>query len=320
MKTAIIGMGVIGKVHLRVCQELGNKIVAVCEIDEKRTKEIASSVPVYSDYKKMLDEVEIQVVHICTPHYLHAEMIIECLRRNIHVLCEKPPCINPEELNEIVKAEEKTKAQLGVCLQNRYNISSLVAKEYLQIHKPTNGYGNVLWHRDKAYYACDKWRGKWATEGGGVIINQALHTLDLLQWFLGMPTECVATIENMLLKEVIEVEDTGFGLFSGESNFTIFATNGSVQEYPVEITLQTNEGLLKVTPDKAEINGQTLAIKDGDGYYGKCCYGEGHKSLIFDFYDCIRTGRKFSIDGVEAAKVMRLIFAMYKSKGRNVNI
>ncbi len=320
MKTAIIGIGVIGKVHLQVCQELGNEIVAICDIDEERAKKSPSFIPIYKGYKQMLDEVEIDVVHICTPHYLHTEMVIECLRRDIHVLCEKPLCISKAELDEILQAEKNSKAQLGVCLQNRYNISSLSAKEYLQTHKATNGFGSLLWHRNKGYYESGAWRGKWETEGGGVMINQALHTLDLLQWLLGMPTECVATTANMTLQDIIEVEDTACGIFSGGSNFTMFATNGNAEDFPVEIKLQTDGGVLKILPDKTEINGQTLVLKNEADYYGKSCYGVGHKSLIADFYDCIANNKKFCIDGEESAKVMRLIFAMYESNGNKIKV
>ncbi len=320
MKTAIIGIGNIGKVHIRVCQELGFEIVAICEIDGAKVDGLSPFFPVYFDYKRMLDEVEIDVVHICTPHNLHAEMIIECLERNIHVLAEKPLSISKQELVRILEAEERSQAQLGVCLQNRYHTPSVCAKEYLKTHKASNGFATLLWHRDKAYYDNGEWRGKLVEAGGGVMINQALHTLDLMQWLMGMPTYCTAIIENLTLKVVTDVEDTAIGLFSGLSNFTFFATNGSVEEYPVELTFLTDEGVLKVTPERVELNGNIIALENEKEYYGKLCYGFGHKNLIADFYDCVKTGRKFSIDGKESAKTMRLIFAMYESKGQKVEV
>ena len=92
MKTAIVGLGSIGKIHKKIIEKLGFELVAGCDVNLNKEK-VVDGASFYTDYKKMLDEVKPSVVHICTPHYLHAEMIIEALSRNINVLCEKPLCI-----------------------------------------------------------------------------------------------------------------------------------------------------------------------------------------------------------------------------------
>ncbi len=322
MKTAIIGLGVIGKVHAEVCQKLNIEVVGLCDSDVVRAQETAAAfypnAALYTDYKKMLTELKPDVVHICTPHYLHAEMVVECLQRDIHVLCEKPICINREQLEAILEAEEKSQAQLGVCHQNRYNVASVWVKEYLKTHTASSGFGVVPWKRDKAYYDSGEWRGKHSTAGGGVLINQALHTLDLLQYFLGMPKYCTATMSNLSLQGVIEVEDTIFGRFSDGSEFTFFATNACDWSYPIEISLTTEEGLLKISSDTVTLNGKLLTREINEKILGKACYGRGHISLVDDFYRCVQSGQPFAIDGKEAARVMRLIFAMYESEGRKI--
>ena len=130
MKTAIIGMGVISKVHRSVLSEQNKNIVAVCDVKAEKASDLPN-VPFYTDYKEMLEKEKPDVVHICTPHYLHAEMVIYALEHNINVLCEKPLCMKKEEIARILEAEEKSSAQLGVCFQNRYKYCNAYVKEFL---------------------------------------------------------------------------------------------------------------------------------------------------------------------------------------------
>ena len=119
----------------------------------------------------MLEEIKPDVVHILTPHYLHSEMIVEALKRNIHCLCEKPVCIREEEFARIEKAERESEAMLGVCFQHRYMQTNCYIKERMEEEKPLGMSAFVAWHRDEAYYQSDSWRGKMATEGGALLIN-----------------------------------------------------------------------------------------------------------------------------------------------------
>lgn len=132
MKAAIIGLGVIGKVHYDVLKRQGEDIVALCDIDAAKLNGY-DNVKKYFDYKKMLDEEQIDVVHICTPHYLHADMTIYALERNVNVLCEKPLCIRKEDVARIIDAENKSEAMLGVCLQtdiiSPVNLSKVFSKQ-----------------------------------------------------------------------------------------------------------------------------------------------------------------------------------------------
>ncbi len=319
MKAAVIGLGVIGKVHIGVLKELGIPLAAVCDVDEDKFS-LAPDAAHYTDYLKLLEAEKPTVVHVCTPHYLHADMVVSCLERGVNVLCEKPLCIRAEDVPRILAAEARSGAQLGVCLQNRYNEANIYVKEFLKTHRAEGGIGTVAWYRDAAYYASGAWRGKWETEGGGVLINQALHTLDLMQWFLGEPQFVTASLSTLTLGGVIEVEDTAAALFTGGAEFSFFATNGSRAQFPVEITLKTDAGVVKLLPDAVLLDGKAKKFKSNGRLFGKYCYGTGHERLIADFYDCVRTGRKFAIDGTEGAKVVKLILAAYRSGGNKTAI
>jgi predicted dehydrogenase len=320
MKAALIGYGSIGHVHAKVIEQYGT-LEAICDIDET-VLESAPGNAHYTDYIAMLEEIRPDVVHICTPHYLHAEMVIEALRRGINVLCEKPLCIREEDIGRILEAERSSSAQLAVCHQNRYNSANRFVKEYLGGKQVLCASGQVTWKRDRKYYASGAWRGKWDTEGGGVLINQALHTFDLLAWLCGMPDTVTATCSNLTLSDAIEVEDTATVLCKGQNggNFTFYATNGSVKDCPVELTLCADGEWIKLMPKYAVIGSEITVFEEKYQSYGKACYGSGHEALISDYYAHIKEGRKFPIDGAEGAKVIRLILAVYKSQGKPVFI
>lgn len=317
MRVAVIGYGVIGRLHASILQARGD-LCAICDIDETALAAALAAAPdvvLCRDYITLLETVKPDAVHICTPHHLHAPMVVEALRRDIHVLCEKPLCIHEQEIREILAAERASSVTLGVCLQNRYNPANRFVKEYLRDAKHISGVGQVAWCRTAAYYASGAWRGRLDTEGGGVLINQALHTLDLLQWFVGMPDELVARTDALTLGDVIEVEDTATISCRGRNSFTFFATNAAPSDFPVLIQLKVDGKHLVLLPDQVWIDKQEVFF-DGEVQASapKVCYGNGHEALIADFYDCISTGRHFAIDGAAGAQVVRLILAAYRSR------
>lgn len=318
MRVAVIGLGGMGRAHARILEERGT-LFAVCDIDADKLTPY-ENVARETDYLRLLDDLKPDAVHICTPHHLHAEMVVAALKRNIHVLCEKPLCIKREEIDEILRAEKASEAQLGVCLQNRYNPANRFAKEYLKNKTVSCGVAHVAWNRDAAYYASADWRGKRATEGGGVLINQALHTLDLLGWFAGFPESVTASVTNLTLQDVIEVEDSAMILGDGKAKLSFFATNGAGRDMPVEITLKTNAGTVKILPRAVLAEGELHSFEQLDPINGKACYGNSHGTLIADFYDCISAGKHFPIDGEEGSRVIRLVLASYESRGARVPV
>lgn len=326
MRVAIVGIGAISPMHIMALQNNAENIVALCDIDivkaQLANEKYGLQAVVYTDYLQMLDEMKPDVVHICTPHYLHASMICDALIRDVHVFCEKPVAISFQELEKIKDALKDSKAQLGVCQQNRYNASMQYVKEYLKDKPIVAASGTLMWKRDKEYYQSGKWRGKKSTEGGGVMINQALHTLDLLQWFCGMPKTVKAHVSNISLQEVIEVEDTAYGLFKLENggNFMLFATNAANEEFVVRITLRTEEDTVDLIGDNIILNDKMLTLKDSLPSYGKIVWGVGHQLIISDFYDCLCTGKKFCLDFEEGQKAVRMILKMYESDGKELPV
>ncbi len=317
MRVAIIGLGVVGQVHIKVIQETNNELVAVCDTDENKRKNY-DGIKQYSNYKVMLDEVMPDVVHICTPHYLHTEMIIEGLKRNINVLCEKPLCIKKEEIQSILKAEATSKAQLGVCFQNRYNPSTLFVKDYLKDKKVISAHARLIWRRDKEYYEQDEWRGTKAQEGGSLLINQAIHTIDMLQYFFGMPKTLTAWCTNLSLHGVIDTEDTANLICHGKVEYSLMATNAGLKDNPVEIIVKTDSETVRIFSNVVYIDDRFYDCKNLDPIYGKQVYGSGHGELIRAFYDCVKMGKKFPIDAKEGAKAVRIVLTAYESQGKEI--
>jgi len=327
MRVGIIGIGAVGPIHINALKMRGQEIVALCDIETEKcvraNEQFDLSAKVYADYKQMLDECDLDVIHICTPHYLHAEMICESLRRNKHVLCEKPLAINEEQLEQIEKAVKESKTQFGVCFQNHFNASVRYLREFLEGKQVKSSAFNLVWNRGAAYYAQGAWRGTWAQEGGGVMINQAIHGLDLMQWLCGMPDSVIAYTNNIGLKDKIEVEDTAFALFKYKNGatLTVNATNAAAYSLPIYYMFHTEQNdTIELSEDNMIINGKFLTRSDGLPLFGKVEWGVGHVNLIRNFYDCLESGEKFSIGFYEARNVIKLILAIYRSNGQEVKI
>ncbi len=327
LRVALVGCGEISGNHIGAIVGAGAELCALCDIRperaEKRAAQFSVSAPIYTDYQTMLDEIRPDVVHICTPHDLHAPMAIAALARDIHVLCEKPLCISMEQLAALREAEQGSRATLGVCHQNRFKPAMIEMKKMAE-RGVTGAYGSVVWKRDEAYYRSDAWRGTVAHEGGGVMINQAIHTLDLLQWICGMPTRVISTVGNWTHKGIIEVEDTACARFETADGLPInfFATTSAGTSLPISVQL--------TLADKTKVYAQNGFLIVNDALYplkptekasiGKEVWGVEHAALIKEFYRCVLTGERFPIDVEEGGRVVRLILAMYRSNGESLAI
>ncbi len=326
-RVAVVGCGAICGNHINGILSSGQKICALCDIDQSHAvtaaEKFSLDTKIYTDYIGMLDTERPDSVHICTPHYLHAEMCIEALKRNINVLCEKPLCTSRGELDAVSEAAKRSSATLGVCHQNRYEAS--IHKLYeLAGDDPVGAVGIVAWKRDADYYSSADWRGKWETEGGGVMINQALHTLDLMQWICGMPVSVTAHIANDHLKGEIEVEDTATALFETEDGrrLNFFATTAAGASFPAQLHIRKADGT-RLYADTSVVTENSVPVdfdNGGSEQIGKAVWGKGHALLIQDFYSHISNATRFSIDAEEGGKVIRLILAMYESNGEKTEI
>ena len=327
-RVAVIGCGAICGNHIKGILAAEQTVCALCDVDPEKSAQIIEAhglekTPTYIDYREMLDAEKPDIVHICTPHYLHAEMCVEALERNIHVLCEKPLSISMEQLASVEAAAKKSSAKLGVCHQNRYEPNFLGAKSLADSEGVLAAFGDVVWIRDAAYYASGSWRGSWEQEGGGVMINQALHTLDLLQWICGMPTHVLAHTANDHHKGSIEVEDLAAARFECPDGTLInfYATTAAGKSFPAHIRLRLNgKKTVHAENDLLTVNGEILREENREDGVGKSVWGNGHKALIAHFYHCIENDLPFPLDEKEGGKVVRLILSMYASNGKRIEI
>jgi predicted dehydrogenase len=325
LKVAIVGCGAISSNHAdALTKDEHVNLVCVCDINKERAAKVADKYKCryYTDYSRMLKNEEIDVVHICTPHYLHASMSIEAMKSGKHVLTEKPMAISVSDAQSMIRVSKETGKRLGVCFQNRYNATSVRIKETIEsgeAGKVIGAKGLVTWHRDAAYYTNSGWRGSFKTEGGGVLINQSIHTLDLLQWFLGDIDKIKGSSDTRLLEDAIEVEDTAeatIKLCNGASAI-FYATNCYAADSPVEIEILCEKAVLYLKDDLTikYKNGESTYVTDADKATGEKSYwGSGHKLLINDFYTKLINGTKFSIDGEQGITAIKLIHAIYASE------
>lgn len=332
LHAAVIGCGLISKNHLKALKNVKQaSCTAVCDIEREKAEKAAEQygiAKIYTDYHEMLADPDIDVVHICTPHFLHAQMAVDALRAGKHVLCEKPMALSEEDAKAMMAARDEAGKQLAVCFQNRYNEASVYMKELLEsgrLGKVLGARGQVTWNRKPEYYTQSPWRGRWATEGGGVLINQAIHTFDLLQW-LTVPVKTVeAQISTMRLKGAIEVEDTADILMTGPEGerLLFYASNCYVKNAPVELEIVCDKGSVKMTGNVVvtEENGQITTKDYSSGtVFGKDYWGSGHGFLIDDFYRCIQSGEKFPVGGEEAIVSVRLLEAVYRSAKEGIAV
>ncbi len=331
-RIAIIGLGVISELHIAsILSENLGKIEAVCDINEEKYELIKGNIPYetafYTDYKKMLDEISSDVVHICTPHYLHKQMTIDSMMAGADVYLEKPAAMTCEEGLEMLEAQKKTGKKVCVSFQNRIVPTNYNAKKIIdsgEMGKFLGSRGFMTWKRCGDYYTKSGWRGAWKTEGGGVLMNQSIHTLDLLQYFGGNVVKTEGTATLRANRGTIEVEDTAEATLYHENGAksVFYATNNNVVDASVFIEIYLEKGKLMLQDEKLYRNdgdGYRL-ITDGvnDVYPGKKVWGTGHVMMIKSFYEGIDGKNTDYCTLEEGLRVLELIRDIYKSGGSTV--
>lgn len=312
-RVCIVGYGGIGPVHAKALEAVDEaELYAVCDIDESRRKRCSEVYPViqYDNFDQMLTDEAIDSVHICTPHYLHFEMVKKALAAGKDVVVEKPATMTKEqfaELKELPGAD-----RVCMVLQNRLNPSVQKMKELVQsgeLGAVKAAKGILTWHRDRAYYEKDAWRGKWETEGGGVLINQAIHTLDYFSYLIGDVASVRANMCNYSLEDVIEVEDTFTASLKMKNGVKglFFATNAYVESPAPYFEILFEKGTVRYMEGQLWVNRQLVA-EDSAPVFGKAYWGSGHNGLMKRYYD---EHKYFSIKDIE--NTMETMFAMYES-------
>lgn len=325
-KVCVIGCGGIAQVHGAALTNMEKvTLAACCDIVPEKARAYAEKFHCtpYTDYETLLDKEQPDAVHLCTPHYLHTPMAEAAAERGIHVFTEKPPVISWDEWERLQKAGEKVR--IGVCVQNRYNPNNEKAMAILSSGEMGSVKGAracVFWDRGKYYYASGDWRGKWATEGGGALINQSVHTLDLLLLFLGKPDIVSCHMANRRLQGIIEVEDTVEAyLQSGEKRGIFFATNAYAGNAPVMIEIVTEKGTLHLEDDWLDIKkeGKTEHLTfEMPTPMGKGYWGSGHFACIQDYYHCMEQGIPFRNDLQGVKTTVETMLTMYEQGRKTI--
>ena len=213
MRTAVVGCGKVGRIHADALRDVPEaEFVAVCDSDAGRANAFAEKYGVrpYTDLGVLLRESGAEAVILGTPHPLHAEAAIRAAEAGVHVLVEKPLAANLKDCDAMLAAADRAGVKLGVVSQRRFYepVQRMrAAIDAGKIGRPVLGTFLMLSWRDGAYYRSDPWRGRWDTEGGGVLVNQSPHQLDLLQWFMG-PIEEISGYWANLNHPSIEVDDS----------------------------------------------------------------------------------------------------------------
>jgi len=326
LNTAIIGGGAIHGCHVNALRQIPNVTLrALVDTDSVKGLKLAMNYQCrfYQDYREMLLDDSIDVVHICTPHFEHKNMILAALAAGKNVFCEKPVGMNGSDIIDITRAVEGASGLLGVCYQNRLNPTSLRILHELR----NGGLGKMLsiravltWSRSGAYYTDSAWRGRLATEGGSLLINQAIHTLDLMQWFAGGVARLKGVVDSGELADVTEGEDSAMATlhFANGARGIFYASNCYTTDSPLLLEIHCEHGSLllndntlwRVTPGE-RFKLESDAAPDGSA---KSYWGLGHQQAIRRFYHAINNpGNTDYTDIREAGKSLTLVEAIYRS-------
>jgi len=314
----------------------GVKLAAVCDIKEDRAKAQARRFRCnyYINHKKMLGAERLDAIHICTPHYLHLPMILEAAKRKINILTEKPMGLDPAEAAKEIEITGKNKVVFSVIFQNRFNPGSRLVKERIKdksLGKLKAARLVLTYHKPDSYYRKSDWRGRLDKEGGGVVIDQAIHYLDIVRWLVPSPIDYVEANATNRMHSFINVEDTAEGVVKFKNGFYLcfYLINCySFDDDPV-IDMDCERARVRIVKDSAYIkyySGREEKAKPRDSEY--IDYGDGsrdywgycHYNQIKDFYDAVRNGRRPAITGEDALKTQELVWAIYESSRRNKRV
>ncbi|MDQ0924946.1 UDP-N-acetyl-2-amino-2-deoxyglucuronate dehydrogenase [Pseudarthrobacter sp. W1I19] len=323
IRAAVIGCGDVSTVHFEAVAKLdGAGLVAVCDPHPERLAAAAElyGVPGFADHQSLLDAVRPDVVHICTPHNQHASIAADCLEQGVNVIVEKPLAHTLAEGRRLVDAASRGKAKIAVCFQNRYNATSQAMHSLLatgELGAVVGAAASVMWHRSADYYLNRPWRGSWEGGGGGLMMNQAIHTVDLLQWLVGDVVEVRGNAATRFLGGTIEVEDTAefVAEHAGGARSVFYATLGHAYNAPVTLEVVTEKAVLSLRGDL------TVTYSDGrvdvipertSDTGGRSYWGVSHELLINDFYGRLHDAEPFWISPAEAEKSLRIIKDVYR--------
>jgi predicted dehydrogenase len=273
-------------------------------------------------------------VHICTPHYLHMPMVLEAAKRKINILTEKPMGLDPKQAQREIDAVEANGVAFSVISQNRFNPGSKLIKRRVSdgsLGKLKSARLVLSYHKPDSYYKKSDWKGRMDKEGGGVVIDQAIHYIDIIRWITPSPVDYVEASAHNRMHSFINVEDSAEGVIKFKNGFYVcfYLINYYSYDADTQIEIDCEKARVRIVKDSAYIGyyaGRTEKAeprKDeymdyGDGvrdYWGYC-----HFNQIKDFYESLNSGRQPAITGKDAKKTQELVWAIYESSKRNKRV
>jgi len=326
IKFGILGCGTIGDVHARAIRALGDdaELVALCDVNAERAKEYADKygVKAYSDYAKMLADPEIDAVTICTPSGMHADQAIQAIKAEKHVLLEKPMALTSLDAQRICDEAEKSKKLLSVVFQMRYTEDIQYLKKVIEEGK----LGQIVfadlymkYWRSKAYFDVSPWRGTFAMDGGGALMNQGIHGVDIMHYLCGKPKLLRAKVKTLV--HDIETEDTAIAAveYSSGALGVIEASTSSNPGFDRRIEINGSRGYAIVVDahiEKLFIDGEFIIDNKVDSAAGTASdptkmSHEKHALQFKNFISAIRGEQEListAADGYAAVNFIEQIY------------
>lgn len=335
MRYALIGCGRISTNHIKAAMNNQLEIVAVCDVVKERMERVLSkhglekdgAIKRYTDYHKMLEENDIELISIATESGIHGQIALECIGHGIHVIIEKPMAMSLKEANRIISLSEEKGVKVSACHQNRFNVAVQEMRKALEagrFGKLSHGSVHVRWNRGREYYEQAPWRGTWEQDGGA-LMNQCIHGIDLLRWMMGDEVESVYGVTGQRFHTYLEAEDIGMAVVEFK-NGAVATIEGTTNVYPrnLEETLYLfgEKGTVKLggkstnNIDVWDFADETDADKRKKGLeeVTSNVYGNGHTSLFSDMIEAIEKNRKPYVDAYAGRRALEMVLAVYKSQ------
>lgn len=327
IKVAMIGCGRISQMYHEVFKRLGDEVEVAFAVDTdlQKAKKFAEDFPdcrPSADWHECYDS-GVDVFHIATPHYLHPIIAIDAMKHGVNVLTEKPMAIKLSDADEMIRTSKETGMKLGVIFQTRYVKGCMELKRLIEdgrIGKALSARSYLSWSRSDEYYLSSNWKGTWDKEGGGVLIDQAIHSIDRVLWLVGSDVDWIEGSMANRGHRAVDVEDVAeaFVSFKNGCLYQLYACNCYSYDAPIEIEIVGEKGKVGLKQDLAWVNidgEEPYEITDGyDGLsVGPDYWGCSHITQIKDYYRSLIEDKPPYIDGVSGRKALELIKGVYKS-------
>jgi UDP-N-acetyl-2-amino-2-deoxyglucuronate dehydrogenase len=336
MDIGLIGGGGISETHARAALAIpGVRLAGVYGLREDRVRRLCETwggTP-YRDLEAFLSHRPMELVIVGSPSGLHAAHAAAAACRGLHVLVEKPIDITLDRVDALIAAADAANVALGVCFQDRFKPGVVRMKQIIDegvLGRVLTIEGRMPWYRPPSYYADSGWRGTRALDGGGALMNQGIHTIDLLLWLGGAVTAVQARTATLL--HAVEVEDTAAALleFAGGALGTVFATTAAYPGWPRRITVTGTEGTAAIEGDDLVcVSVRSGAATDGVIAAGGVTAASAspmvndagpHRAVIEDFFAAIRDRRPPSCDGRDARRSVALVRAIYDASASSARV